>query len=140
MLTQVIGPKTKEIEVGGVFKTQPFNSSFQEQAYMHFDNLYDDGNGITETDWKTRTTLFVLIEDDARVAAVQTQLQTYRENSNKVREDFLIKEFLLDPFVGMARRDMANNTWSMTRSSSPTAAVISPVIMVFSYCLLRVLI
>jgi ABC-type antimicrobial peptide transport system permease subunit len=129
LLTQVIGPKTREVEVGGVFKTQPFNSSFQEQAYMHFDNLYDDGNGVTENDWKTRSTLFVMIEDVSRVGIVRNQLQAYRENSNKVREDFHIKEFVLDPFVGMARRDMANDTWTMTRSSSPTAAVISPIVM-----------
>ncbi|MEJ7646850.1 MAG: ABC transporter permease [Chryseolinea sp.] len=128
-LTQVLGPKTKEIEVGGVFETQPFNSSFQEQAYMHFDNVYDDDNELKENDWKARSTVFVMIEDPTRVEAVRTQLQSYRDNANKVREDFIIKEFVLDPFVGMARRDMANDTWSRTRSSSPTAAVISPVIM-----------
>ena len=46
-----------------------------------------------------------------------------------MREDFQIKEFALDPFVGMAQRDTANDTWSQTRSSSPTSAVVSPIIM-----------
>ncbi len=128
-LTKVLGPETKEIEVGGVFKTQSVNSSFQEQAYMHFDNVYDDDKSLRENDWKARNVVFVMIEDRGRVEAVRRQLQSYRDNVNKVREDFQIKEFVLDPFVGMARRDVANDTWSMTRSASPTAAVISPVIM-----------
>lgn len=128
-ITQVLGAETKEITVGGVFRKQPFNSSFTEGAYMHFDNLYDDDKNLKEDDWSKRNTLFVLIPDNSRMEAVHKQLLTYRENNNKVREDFLIKDYVLDPFVGMGRRDSANDTWTMTRNSSPTAAVISPIIM-----------
>lgn len=128
-LTQVNGPLLKEFEVGGVFKRQPANSSFDRQSYTHYDNYYDDAKDVTETDWKTRNTLFVKIDDPARVMSVHKQLQAYLENNNKVREDFIIREFVLDPFVGMARRDEINDTWSMTHSSSPNAAVVSPIIM-----------
>ena len=128
-ITQVLGAETKELTVGGVFKRQPFNSSFTEGAYLHFDNVYDDDKGLKEDDWSKRSTLFVLIPDDSRIEAIHKQLLTYRENNNKVREDFLIKDFVLDPLVGMGRRDRANDTWAMTRNSSPTAAVISPIIM-----------
>ena len=61
-LTQVLGADLKEFEVGGVFKKQPANSSFNEQAYMHFDNYYDDNKDVKEDDWKSRNTLFVLIK------------------------------------------------------------------------------
>ncbi len=128
-LTQVLGADVKELEIGGVFEKQPANSSFEEQAYTHYDNYYDDDKEVTEDDWKSRNTLFVMINDLGRKNAIHTQLQRYLENNNKVREDFQIKEYVLDPFIGMAQRDEANDTWSFTRSSNPPAAVISPIIM-----------
>ncbi|HEY5747029.1 MAG TPA: ABC transporter permease [Chryseolinea sp.] len=129
MLTQVDGAILKEKEVGGVFKKQPAGSSFGEDSYTHFDNFFDDVKEVTENDWKNRDMLFVQIEDPSRVSAVQKQLQTFTENNNKVREDFIIKEFVLDPFVGMAQRDEEMDTWSRMRPSSPKAAVISPIVM-----------
>lgn len=129
MLTQVDGAILKEKEVGGVFKKQPAGSSFAEDSYTHFDNFFDDVKEVTENDWKNRDMLFVQIEDPSRVEAVQKQLQTFVENNNKVREDFIIKEFVLDPFVGMAQRDRDIDTWSRLRPSSPKAAVISPIMM-----------
>ena len=72
-----------------------------------------------------------MISDPSRVQSVHKQLQTYIENNNKAREDFLIKEFALDPLIGMGQRDSLNDTWTMTRPSSPTAAVVSPIIMAF---------
>jgi putative ABC transport system permease protein len=128
-LTQVLGTALKEVAVGGVFKKQPANSSFQESAYMNYENYFDDAKDVKEDDWKNRNTLFVMISDPTRVDVVRKQLQSYKENNNKVREDFQIKEFALDPFVGMASRDSANDTWSQTRSGSPRSAVIAPTIM-----------
>lgn len=128
-LTQVIGSVVKEYVVGGVFKKQPNNSSFRELAYTHYDNYFDEAKEVNENDWKHRNTLFVLVDDPTRLDAISKQLQPYKENNNKVREDFIIREFKLDPFVGMGRRDSANDTWTQTRESSPTAAVISPMIM-----------
>lgn len=129
MLTQVSGALTKEFEIGGVFKKQPSNSSFTEQAYTHYDNYFEESKDVKEDDWKSRNTLFVMIKDPRRVDAVHKQLQNYLENNNKVREDFKIKEYALDPFVGMGQRDEANDISSYTHSSSPVAAVISPIIM-----------
>jgi putative ABC transport system permease protein len=128
-LTQVMGSVIKEYLVGGVYRKQPNNSSFRESAYTHYDNYFDETKEITENDWKYRNTVFVLINDRSRLDVVSRQIQPYKENNNKVREDFIIREFKLDPFVGMGRRDSANDTWTQTRTSSPTAAVISPAIM-----------
>jgi ABC-type lipoprotein release transport system permease subunit len=128
-ITQVLNSGLKEVEVAGVFKKQPPNSSFGEQAYMNYENHFDDDTKATETDWKIRNTVFVLISNPERVPVVQKQLQAYREANNKVREDFQIKEYVLDPFVGMAHRDQVNDTNSWTKSSNPTAAVVAPVIM-----------
>lgn len=128
-ITQVMGSELKEIEVGGVFKKQPPNSSFYAEAYMNYENYFDEATDVKEDDWVNRNSLFVLISEPSRVEPVASQIQVYRENNNKVREDFLIREFVLDPFNGMARRDEANDTWSQTRSGHPTAAVITPVIM-----------
>jgi putative ABC transport system permease protein len=128
-LTQVVSSHLKEVVVAGVFKKQPGNSSFEEDAYTQYDNLFDDDSNVTEDSWKNRNTLFVLISDAARVKSVGGQIQIYKENNNAVREDFIIKEFALDPFIGMASRDRSNDTNAWTRGSSPPAAVVSPIIM-----------
>jgi len=130
-LTQVMGANLKEYQVGGVFKKQPANSSFVEESYTNYENYYDDDKTATEDSWKVRNTVFVMISDPSRVQSVHKQLQTYIENNNKAREDFLIKEFALDPLIGMGQRDSLNDTWTLTRPSSPTAAVVSPIIMAF---------
>lgn len=128
-ITQVIGTTLKEYVVGGVFKKQVGNSSFFASAYTHYDNYFDEAKDVDENDWQNRNTLFVLISDPSRVSAVQQQIQTYKENNNKVREDFIIRDFVVEPFIGMARRDSANDTWTQTRSANPAEAVISPIIM-----------
>lgn len=128
-LTQVIGSELKEYVVGGVFKKQPSNSSFNESAYAHYENYFDEAKDVDESDWKNRNTLFLLINDSTRVPAIEKQILPFKENNNKVREDFQISEFKLDPFVGMPGRDERNDTWSQTRRANPTAAVISPMIM-----------
>ncbi|MEO5599709.1 MAG: hypothetical protein ABIR06_02155, partial [Cyclobacteriaceae bacterium] len=74
-------------------------------------NYYEDAKEVNENDWINRNTLFVLINDPARVEAISKQLQPYKENNNKIREDFQISEFKLEPFVGMAQRDSANETY-----------------------------
>lgn len=128
-ITQVNASQTREITVGGVFRRQPSNQSFIEDAYMNYDNIFDDDKDLRSDDWKPRVTLFVMIPDHSRIATIARQMQGYRENNNKVREDFQISEYVLDPFVGMGRRDQANDTQANTRPSSPPAAVVSPIIM-----------
>jgi putative ABC transport system permease protein len=127
--TQVMGTVTKEVQVGGVFRKPPNNSSFHWAAYINYENYYDEAKDDKEEYWKSRNTVFVKINDPSRLDAVTKQIQPFKENNNKVREDFQIKEFVLDPFVGMARRDRQHDTWAQTRNSSPTAAVIAPVFM-----------
>jgi putative ABC transport system permease protein len=126
-LTQLLDSgRKKEYVVAGVFKKQPSNSSFGGQAYSQYDNMFEFAKGdFNENSWKYRNNLFVQIKDPTRVASVQEQLKQYTENNNKIREDFIIKFFLVEPFVGMAVRDSyadKNGTW--TREGSPLAAVI----------------
>lgn len=128
-ITQVIGTVLKEVQVGGVFKKQPENSSFHWQAFMNYENYYDEAKKAKEDDWRNHNTIFVSIKNPARISIVEKQIQQYKENNNKVREDFQISNFVLDPFVGMARRDSANDTWSQTSSANNRAAVTAPVIM-----------
>lgn len=128
-LTQVIGAELKEYIVGGVFRKQPSNSSFNESSYTNYENYFDEAKDVDENDWKHRNTLFLLIKDPLRLKALEEQILPYRENNNKVREDFQISEFKLDPFAGMAQRDEAGDTWAMTRRANPAPAVIAPLIM-----------
>jgi putative ABC transport system permease protein len=127
-LTQMLDSgKTKEYVVAGVFKKQPSNSSFYSEAFSHYDNTFEGSTDpeYTENSWRHRNQLFVEIKDPARASAVQNQIKTYVENNNKIREDFIIKYFLVEPFVGMAVRDSYDDkpgTW--TRDGSPLAAVV----------------
>ena len=68
-ITQVLDSgRTKEYVVAGVFKKQPSNSSFNGQAFAHYDNAFEFAKGdFNENSWKYRNNLFVQIRDAARV-------------------------------------------------------------------------
>jgi putative ABC transport system permease protein len=126
--------KVKEYVVAGVFKQQPNNSSFVgTNAIVHFDNqfvaneLFPASRDIDyhENSWKYRGTLFVEVKDPSRISAISAQLSPYAENNNKIREDFIIKNFELESFVGMSVRDSYDEVPGVwTRRGSPIAAVI----------------
>jgi putative ABC transport system permease protein len=131
-ITQVYGQELKEVKIAGVFKDPPMNSSFYRRdgsAYMNFENYKDEHKNIREDDWKGQSTLFVQINDDSRVSSVHQQLQPFTENNNKVREDFQVKEFVLDPFTTMAHRDRAADTRRETWGAPPVSAVIGSNVM-----------
>lgn len=121
----------KEYEIVGVFKLPKENSSFDEDIYALIDNYWDVSPELFNgTNWKLRNTLFVFIADRARVAEVERQINPYAQNNNKVREDFIIKEFRLDPLAGMAVRDVkAKRPGTNTRDASPMSAVIGCAVM-----------
>ncbi|MEJ0029223.1 MAG: ABC transporter permease [Bacteroidota bacterium] len=136
------GQPTKEWEVGAVYKLPPINSSFNDNgAFMLYDNLYDlDKDMLNATNWKYRSNTFVMIPDAGRLSVIEGQMKPFAENNNKVREDFVMSGFHLDPFVGMATRDEYNKregTW--TRNASPLAAVVGCAVMAIPYFVDRVL-
>ena len=130
-ITQVYGQETKEVKIAGVFKDPVMNSSFYMRggsAYLNFENAKDEHKFLAD-EWKVLSTLFVQIKDPGRVSAVLKQLQPFVENNNKVREDFKIKEFILDPFTTMAHRDRADDARSSTWGAPPISAVIGSMTM-----------
>jgi len=131
-ITQVYGTELKEVKIAGVFAEPPMNSSFYKtkgEAFMNFNNYKDEFKNQPEDDWKHECTLFVQINDAGRINSVHQQLQAYRENNNKVREDFQVKEFALDPFATMADRDRADGVRSWTWPAPPKSAVIGSMVM-----------
>lgn len=124
MITQVMGGRLKEVRIAGVYREQPQNSSFHyRDSYMNYENIFDEYAEMREGDWRETNTLFVMIDDPARVDAVHKQLQTYVANNNRVREDFVINEFILDHFPEMGFIDRVEQTNSWTWSAPPIAAV-----------------
>lgn len=125
-ITQVLDSgKTREFEISGVFRKQPSNSSFYTEAFTNFHNQFTVPGNYHENTWYYRVTLFLQIKDPSRLESITAQMKPYTENNNKVREDFIIREFQLMPFVGMAVDDSYNDrpgTW--TRDGSPIAAVV----------------
>lgn len=127
--------KTKEFTVTGVFKRQPTNSSFPDRSFTIYDNQFNaeqfvGDRAYNENTWYFRNTLFVQVNDPSRVASIEAQIRPYTENNNKIREDFIIREFKLQSFVGMAVDDSYNErpgTW--TREGSPIAAVVGVGVM-----------
>ena len=131
-MQQVYGGELKEIKIAGIFREPPMNSSLCKlngSAYMNFENFKDEYVGTREDDWKKESTLFLQIEDGSRTKIVHQQLQGYVQNNNKVREDFQVKEFVLDPFTTMASRDRADNVHARTWAAPPLAAIIGSMIM-----------
>lgn len=129
-ITQVYGTQLKEVKIAGVFKRPPMNSSFyQRQAYLNFENCKDEHAGATDDNWRQESTVFVEVGNPANVAAVQQQLQTYVQNNNQAREDFIIKEFVLDHLPTMAVNDMAQRIPRWTWSAPPPAAIVGSAAM-----------
>jgi putative ABC transport system permease protein len=131
-ITQILPEnKVREYVVGGVFYQQPMNSSFNDEAFSLYDNYLDlDPQLENGTTWKYRNTLFVVVSDPTRIPAIETQLKPYTENNNKIREDFIIRAFKLDPLPGMAVRDeIDERPGSWTREASPLAAVVGTGVM-----------
>ncbi|HEY3405265.1 MAG TPA: ABC transporter permease [Ohtaekwangia sp.] len=131
-ITQVFGKELKEVKIAGVFREPPMNSSFyrgEGSAYMHIDQGKDEFSSVQRDDWRETSTLFVQINDAARVGSVHTQLQSYRVNNNSVRDDFQVKEFTLDPFTTLAHRDRDENVQAATWTAPPVSAIMGSVIM-----------
>lgn len=131
-VTHLLGEgKVKEFEVGGVYKLPPTSSSFNDPVFTNYENYWDINSEFKQgTNWYYRNTVFVQLKDVNRISAVENQLKPFKENNNKVREDFIISGFKLDPFVGMAVRDEYTDrpgTW--TRDASPLAAVVGVGVM-----------
>lgn len=129
-ITQVYGVNLKEVKIAGVFREPPQNSSFfTRDAYMHFENCKDEHTDATDNNWKQEATIFLQINDPNRISTVHKQLQPYVENNNKVREDFVIKEFALDHFPTMAHQDRAADVQSWTFEAPPIAAIVGTSVM-----------
>ena len=127
VVTQVLDSgKVRDFEVGGVFRTPPTNSSFYSEAYTNFHNQFEGQVAdYNENSWRYRVTLFVRVNNPARLQAITDQIKPYTDNNNKIREDFIISEFRLQPFEGMAVADSYDEvpgTW--TSSGSPIAAIV----------------
>jgi putative ABC transport system permease protein len=132
MVTQIMHEgKTREFTIGGVFKLQPTNSSFNDEAFSLYENYLDEEPDLKNgTNWYYRTTLFVTVNNLSRISAIEAQIKPFIENNNKVREDFIIRSFKLDPLQGMAVRDeVSDRPGSWTREASPLAAVVATGVM-----------
>jgi ABC-type antimicrobial peptide transport system permease subunit len=123
--------KVKDYVVGAVFKLPPTNTSFNDPAYTIYDNYWDIAPELNQgASWNFRNTTFLQLNDPNRIGAVEKQLLPYIENNNKVREDFIIQSYKLDPFIGMAVRDTySERPGAYTRDASPLAAVVGCAIM-----------
>jgi putative ABC transport system permease protein len=131
-ISQVMADETvRDYTIAAVFKTPPPNSSFHDEAYALYDNYLDTDTVLHQgTNWYYRNTLFVRMANRNAKSNIETQLASYAPNNNKVREDFILTGFVLDPFKGMAVRDTYSEipgTW--TRDASPLAAVIGTAVM-----------
>ncbi len=131
VVTQVLDSgRLQYYEISGVYANQPTNSSFNNNAFTNFHNQFSGTGDYNENSWKYRITLFLQIDDPARVPLVQKAINPFVANNNQIREDFIIKEYPLQSFVGMGVADTYDRvpgTW--TRSGSPLAAVVGVGVM-----------
>jgi len=123
--------RVREYEVGGVYKLPLSNSSFNDHAYTNYENYWEINPEFRlGTNWYYRNTVFVQLTDVSRIPAIEAQLTPLKDNNNRVREDFIISGFKLDPFTGMAVRDeYAERPGTWTREASPLAAVVGVGVM-----------
>ena len=131
-VTQIYGKESKELKVDGVFRDPAMNSSFFKHngsSYMHIDESKDEFKYMLSAGWKSPSTLFLQINNPARVRSVDSQLQNFIINNNEARDDFQISKFTLDTFSNLAHRDRDEGVESATWSAPPVSAVLGSVIM-----------
>lgn len=129
LITYINGDQIIEYIVGGVFEKPPPNSSFQANAYVHFDNVLDIREW-DENDWSLFNTTFITVNNPDDIPEIEKQLQSYVEIQNRAKEDYKVNEYYLDPFAGMAVRAERENIWNhWFNQSLPTAAAVAPGIM-----------
>jgi ABC-type lipoprotein release transport system permease subunit len=130
-ITQVDN-ELREVKIAGVFRDQPANSSFYKRdgaAFMNFETLKGHDPLFREDDWKRTSTLFVKIASPERVAQVQRQLQPFVAHNNATRQDFQVREFVLDNFSTMAHRDRDESVQASTWTAPPSSAIVGSLIM-----------
>ena len=121
-ITQITNGELKEFNVGGVFETQPLNSSFAFEAMMRFQ---DDDN------WKNSSTVFLQVNDPSRLPAITTQLQSFIDPQNKALPDFKFSQYYLQNFKTLAA-SFHGDTWlsgEQLRWGFPPSAVAGPAVM-----------
>jgi putative ABC transport system permease protein len=131
-ITQVYGTELKEVKIAAVFKEQPMNSSFYRSggsAYMNFENCKNERKDLRDDNWKAETTLFVQINEPEYVSNIQQQLRRYTENNNKARNEFQVRDFVLEPLATMAHRDRSDGVQAWTFAAPPVAAIFGAVVM-----------
>jgi putative ABC transport system permease protein len=129
LVTYINGRERLEFIVGAVFEKMPLNSSFQFDAIVNYDNLFDIVDW-EETDWAQFNNTFVVVNNPSSVPQIERDLQRYVEVQNRAKEDYKVKEYYLDPLVGMAIRAEKDAIWNnWLRGALPTAAVIGPIVM-----------
>jgi cell division protein FtsX len=84
---------------------------------------------MRDDDWKQEATLFIQVKDPLRLDHIRQQLQPFTANNNSVREDFQVREFVLDPLTTMAHRDRAEQVRSWTWDAPPISAIIGSMVM-----------
>lgn len=129
LVTYINGTKRLEFIIGGVFEKMPQNSSFQFDALINYENVYDIIEW-KEDDWAWFNTTFVRVSNAEAVPQIEEDLQQFVEIQNRAKEDYKVEEYYLDPLPGMAIRAEQEQVWNHRfRSSLPTAAVVAPNIM-----------
>jgi ABC-type antimicrobial peptide transport system permease subunit len=131
--------RPKEFIVGGVFKKKPWNSSFNFQIITLFDNFWDVNLNpdLSEMSWKGFTgALFFQVDNPSDVSSITSQLQQFVEPQNKVREDFKITAYYLQPFVSMMKQNRNSRVLDSFFGTVPAEAFTVPAIMAFLLLLL----
>ena len=118
-----------DYEVAAIYKDQPFNSSFQRNAFVNYDNYnreFPVGSGF----WSSYNNLFVQLERADRIEALTAQLQAFATPANETNAKSKTIRFYLEPFEGMARRDAAGDTFgTYTSGATPLAIILTLVVM-----------
>lgn len=132
-LTQVHAQGLKEVRIAGVFREPPMNSSYYNRngsAFINFAN-YEDDLHVSEGDWQRDAAVYIQVQDQANLSAIEKQLKNYVQQNNQVRENFQVQAFQLDPFSSMAHRDRDENVQSETWGAPPVSAILGSLIMSF---------
>ncbi len=132
-------PFRKPLEVTGILKDPPMNSSFQFEIITNNDNqLKPDGSLIKNDGWEWLSdAVFIRLANPSRAAALARAFAKYVPLQQSARQDVQLKSFALDPFTNVLNeQDLDNNALYRRPSDSATyGPLVLAILILLSSCL-----
>jgi ABC-type antimicrobial peptide transport system permease subunit len=125
MVLSFDGEESFGVVVGAVIEDIPLNSSFQFDILLPYSRA-KDLRELDLEDWGSWTAAALIqVDDQADIAGIERQLQSYVQRQNEANEEYKVREFYLDPLKNLAKTSDALIGDNL-QNGLPVPAIVGP--------------